>query len=87
MSREIAEFFLAALNKACGEIDQAATYSEALFSDEEERKSVRRELARLMNQIDSRIIPVLRRRYPDIEGYLPVPKQQPGDCESSSTTG
>lgn len=70
MSNENAELFLAALNRACGEVDEAAMHSTAIFSDPEELREVRRELARLMTQIDSRILPVLKKHYPDLKGYV-----------------
>lgn len=74
MSTENAELFLAALNRACGEVDEAAKLSKTIFADEEEIREVRRELGRLMTQIDLRIIPVLRKHYPNISGYLPLPE-------------
>ena len=70
MNPSVAREFLAALNTACGEIDEAAMLSVAIFADPEELRVVRRELARLMTQIDSRILPVLKKHYPDLAGYV-----------------
>lgn len=50
-----AEAFRAALNNACGEIDEAARLSVQLFEGDD-LKHVRRELGRLMEIIDSEIL-------------------------------
>jgi hypothetical protein len=47
--------FESALNKACGEINEAARLSTEIFSGDE-LNAVRRELARLMEVIDSKIL-------------------------------
>jgi hypothetical protein len=47
--------FRDALNNACGEINEAALLSTELFSGQELHR-VRRELARLMEIIDSQIL-------------------------------
>jgi hypothetical protein len=47
--------FRAALNNACGEINEAAQLSADIFSAEE-LAMVRRELARLMETIDSKLL-------------------------------
>jgi hypothetical protein len=47
--------FRAALNTACGEINEAARLSEKLFEGED-LKLIRRELARLMEIIDAKIL-------------------------------
>ncbi len=49
------EAFKSALNNACGEINEAVRLNSELFSDEE-IKAVRRELARLTEIIDSKIL-------------------------------
>ena len=50
--------FRNALNNACGEINEAARLSNDIFK-EDELKLARRELARLMEIIDSKILPLL----------------------------
>jgi len=55
MNPEKAKAFRDALNNACGEISEAALLSTELFSGQE-LQLVRRELARLMETIDSRIL-------------------------------
>ena len=52
------EAFRAALNNACGEINEAARLSTEIFAADE-LKVVRRELARLMQIIDSRLLVLL----------------------------
>ena len=47
--------FKDALNNACGEINEAARLSDEVFEGEE-LKVVRRELARLMEIIDSKLL-------------------------------
>jgi hypothetical protein len=47
--------FRDALNNACGEVNEAARVSTELFEGEE-LKSVRRELARLMEVIESQLL-------------------------------
>lgn len=54
-SPETVEAFRQALNKACGEIDEAAGLSQEIFEGDT-LKSVRRELARLMEQIDTKFL-------------------------------
>ena len=54
-SKESIDAFQAALNNACGEINEAARLSAELF-DGEDLEVVRRELGRLMNIIDSKIL-------------------------------
>jgi hypothetical protein len=49
------EAFATALNNACGEINEAARLSSEIFSGEN-LQVVRRELARLMEIIDSRVL-------------------------------
>jgi hypothetical protein len=55
LNTETAKALRDALNNACGEIDEAARISSELFSGPE-LKVVRRELARLMEIIDSQIL-------------------------------
>ena len=55
MNKQSEDAFRSALNNACGEIDEAARLSSELFTGSE-LQSVRRELARLMEIIDSRIL-------------------------------
>jgi hypothetical protein len=50
-----AKAFREALNNACGEINEAALLSTEIFSGQE-LSHVRRELARLMETIDSQIL-------------------------------
>ncbi len=52
--------FRQALENACGEINEAARLSAEIFEGED-LKTVRRELARLMEAIDSQIMPRLNR--------------------------
>jgi hypothetical protein len=49
------EQFRAALNNACGEVNEAARLSVDIFEGDE-LKMVRRELARLMEIIDSKLL-------------------------------
>ncbi|WP_408952131.1 hypothetical protein [Lysobacter sp. Hz 25] len=72
MSNQVAEQFLVTLNKVCNEAAYAAALGQEIFSDREESKYVRRELVELMEQIDLKIIPILRKHYPDIDGYMPL---------------
>lgn len=60
---ESAKKFNQALDNACGELNEAARISPELFEGDE-LKVVRREIARLMEQVESRLLPVLRQRYP-----------------------
>ena len=55
MNEQSKKAFEQALNKACGEINEAARLSEGVFEGEE-LKSVRRELARLMEIVDSKLL-------------------------------
>ena len=55
MKTQSRDAFRAALNNACGEINEAARLSEDIFTAEE-LASVRRELARLMETIDSNLL-------------------------------
>jgi hypothetical protein len=55
MDAQRAKDFCAALDNACGEIDEAARLCVDLF-DGDDLKEVRRELARLMEIIDSRVL-------------------------------
>lgn len=55
MSEQAKTEFRAALDNACGEINEAARLSSEIF-EEEELKAVRRELARLMEIIDSKLL-------------------------------
>lgn len=59
MNEQTAEAFRAALNTACGEINEAARLSPDLFSGDD-LKLVLRELARLMETIDSKILARLK---------------------------
>ncbi len=52
--------FQEALNIVCGEINGAASMSRAVF-DGDDLKTVQRELARLMEIIDSKILPLTKR--------------------------
>jgi hypothetical protein len=61
MNAKPIELLSAALNNACGEISEAARLAPEIFSGDE-LKHIRRELARLMEQIDSRILVVLKTR-------------------------
>ncbi|HVJ62404.1 MAG TPA: hypothetical protein VM555_06795 [Tahibacter sp.] len=58
VNSETAKTFRDALNRACGEIDEAARLGAELFEGDE-HKFVRRELARLLEIIDCRILPRL----------------------------
>ena len=49
------EEFRAALNNACGEINEAARLAPDIFSGDE-LKLIRRELAHLMEVIDSQVL-------------------------------
>jgi hypothetical protein len=51
----VIDAFRAALNNACGEINEAARLAPDIFSGDE-LKLVRRELARLMEVIDSEVL-------------------------------
>ncbi len=55
MNNAAQEAFAAALNNACGEINEAARLSSEIFSGEI-LHAVRRELARLMEIIDSKVL-------------------------------
>ena len=55
MSNQSKEEFRAALNNACGEINEAARLSTEMFSGDQ-LKTVRRELARLMEIIDWKVL-------------------------------
>jgi hypothetical protein len=55
LNKQDAEAFRAALNNACGQINEAARLSQTLFEGDN-LKTVRRELARLMETIDSKIL-------------------------------
>lgn len=78
-ARKAAQQLLDNLNQACGLLCEAAMHATAAFDDEDERRGVRRELGRLMTMVDSRIIPVLKPRYPDLAGYLLEPESsEPG---------
>jgi hypothetical protein len=53
------EAFRAALNNACGEINEAARLSADVFTGDD-LNVVRRELARLMEIIDSKVLVLLK---------------------------
>jgi hypothetical protein len=53
--------FRAALNAACGEINEAARLSPELFQGDQ-LQTVRRELARLMEIIDAKILANLEQK-------------------------
>jgi hypothetical protein len=55
LNKQDQEAFRAALNNACGEINEAARLSTTIF-DGEDLKLVRRELARLLEIIDSKLL-------------------------------
>jgi hypothetical protein len=55
LNRQKVEEFRASLDKACGEIDEAARLSGELFQGNDLSR-VRRELARLMEIIDGEIL-------------------------------
>ena len=55
MNAQTSEAFQAALNNACGEINEAARLSPYLFEGDE-LSQVQRELARLMEIIDSKLL-------------------------------
>ena len=60
MNRQAAiDAFRAALNNACGEIHEAARLSDQIFTADE-LEIVRRELARLMNTIDLKVLDRLK---------------------------
>ena len=59
-----AEEFREALNRACGEIDEAARLSSDIFNGEQ-LEQVRRELARLMETIDSKLLSRLSQSPPN----------------------
>ena len=63
LSNKEAIQFKEALDKLCGEANEAARLSSILFKGDES-KVVRRELARLMEVVESRIIPVYRKQFP-----------------------
>jgi hypothetical protein len=52
---QVIESFRAALNNACGEINEAARLAPDIFSGDK-LKLIRRELARLMEVIDSGVL-------------------------------
>jgi hypothetical protein len=52
---DVIEAFRAALNNACGEINEAAGLAPDIFAGDK-LKLVRRELARLMEAIDSQVL-------------------------------
>jgi hypothetical protein len=60
LSEKDRKAFKGALNKACGEINEAAKLSSEIF-DGDELKMVRRELARLMEIIDLQLLARLSR--------------------------
>lgn len=60
MSNKSTEEFRQALNNACGEINEAARLSNDIFGGDE-LQEVRKELARLMSTIDSRLLSRLPR--------------------------
>jgi len=60
LNKESNAAFRAALDNACGEINEAARLSTDLFEGDE-LKLVRRELARLMEIIDSKLLARLDR--------------------------
>lgn len=55
MNEQSTEAFRQALDNACGEINEAARLSKDLFQGDE-LSSVRRELARLMEIIESKLL-------------------------------
>ena len=55
MNKQASKAFRSALNNACGEINEAARLSTEIFADDELRE-ITRELARLMEMIDSRVL-------------------------------
>jgi hypothetical protein len=55
VDKQSKEAFRAALNNACGEISEAARLCPQLFTGDE-LQLVKRELARLMETIDSRML-------------------------------
>ena len=61
MSKSNEELFRAALNAACGEVSEAAKISLELFEGER-LNTVQRELARLMEIIDGKILVHLDRK-------------------------
>jgi hypothetical protein len=61
LSKSNEDAFRAALNAACGEINEAARISPELFEGDT-LKTVRRELARLMEIIDAKILINLERK-------------------------
>jgi hypothetical protein len=58
---ETRDAFRTALDNACAEINEAARLSPDIFAGDE-LKLIRRELARLMEIIDSQLLARLRRR-------------------------
>ena len=59
---ERARDFTTAINRLCGVANEAARLAVELF-DEEELKIVRRELARMMEISEAKILPIVRRRF------------------------
>ena len=55
LNEQASKAFRSALNNACGEINEAARLSTEIFAGDELRE-VRRELARLTEMIDSRVL-------------------------------
>jgi hypothetical protein len=55
VSNKSVDEFRQALNNACGEINEAARLSSDIFNGEQ-LEQVRRELARLMEAIESRLL-------------------------------
>ena len=54
--------FVNAINRLCGEANEAANLAVELF-DEEELKIVRRGLARMMEISEAKILPIVRQNY------------------------
>lgn len=54
------------LENICGEANEAANLATTLFKDDE-LKVIRRELARIMEIIDAKILPIYRAKYPNFK--------------------
>ena len=54
--------FTTAIDRLCGEANEAAKLAVELF-DEEDLNTVRRELARMMEISEVKILPIVRRRF------------------------
>lgn len=59
---QLARDFTSAIDRLCGEANEAAKLAVDLF-DEEDLKTIQRELARVMEISEAKILPIVRRRF------------------------